>query len=215
MRKLFAALCVVAVMASCAFCETVKLPAPDKTCPTTLTEALALRKTERDFADEDFTLQELANLLWAAGGVNRPDGKLVHPVAMGKQDITIYVFTRENVSKYDPKANTLEIVAEGDYRRDTGYKVQKEFVGKAAVNLVYVQDLALWEDMKAPDELKQRWGFAHTGAAMQNVYLYSAAMGWNCVVRGSFEGESLVKLLKLSPSQNITLVQSVGKRPKN
>lgn len=210
MRKLFAALCVVMVMASCAFCETVKLPAPDKACPMTLTEALTHRKSDREFSDKALTLQELANLLWAAGGVNRPNGRLVYPVAMDKQDTTIYIFTRENVSKYDPKLNTLEIIASGDHRAETG---QQDFVAQAAVNLAYVHDVSLWEDMKAPDELKLRWGFAHTGAIMQNVYLYCAAMGWNCVVRGSFEGEKLAKLLKLSPSQNITLIHTVGKRP--
>lgn len=95
MRKLFAALCVVMVMAGSAFCETVKLPSPDKTCPMTLTEALTHRKSDREFSDEDLTLQELANLLWAAGGVNRPNGKLVYPVAMDKQDTRYTIHPRE------------------------------------------------------------------------------------------------------------------------
>ena len=212
MRKIFAAFFVIAVMAGSAFSETVSLPAPDKACDMTLTEALTFRRTDRNFTDSDFTLQELSNLLWAAGGVNRPDGKLVYPVAMGKQDITIYAFTREGVCKYDPKENTLELVAEGDHRAETG---QQDFVSKAAVNLAYVHDVSLWKDMKAPEEVVRRCGFAHSGEIVQNVYLYCAAMGWNCVVRMSFDAENLVKLMKLSPSQNITLIQTVGKRPQN
>lgn len=212
MRKVLAALLVVMVMAGCAFSEPVKLPEPDKNCPMSLTEALTFRRTDRDFSEEDLTLQELSNLLWAAGGVNRPDGKLVYPVAMGKQDTAIYVFTREVVCKYDPKSHSLEIIAEGDHRAETG---MQPFVAKAAVNLAYVHDASLWEDMKAPEEVVRRCGFAHTGAVMQNVYLYSAAMGWNCVVRMSFDADNLAKLMKLSPAQNITLIHTVGKRPKN
>ena len=212
MRKIILALCVVAVMAGCAFSEPLKLPAPDKNCDMTLTDALTFRRSDRAFADGDFTLQELSNLLWAAGGVNRPDGKLVYPVAMGKQDTAIYVFSRENVSRYDPKSHSLELIAEGDHRAETG---KQDFVAKAAVNLAYVHDVSLWEDMKAPEEDVRRCGFAHTGAVMQNVYLYSAAMGWNCVVRMSFDPENLAKLMKLSGTQNITLIQTVGKRPQN
>ena len=212
MRKIILALCAVMVMAVCAFCEPVKLPAPDKSCDMSLTDALTFRRSDREFAEGDLTLQELSNLLWAAGGVNRPDGKLVYPVAMGKQDITIYAFTREGVCKYDPKENTLELVAEGDHRAETG---QQDFVSKAAVNLAYVHDVSLWKDMKAPEEVVRRCGFAHSGEIVQNVYLYCAAMGWNCVVRMSFDAENLAKLMKLSPSQNITLIQTVGKRPQN
>lgn len=210
MKKFVTALLIVMVMAGCTFSETVKLPAPDKTCSMTLTEALTFRRSDRDFDDEDLTLQELSNLLWAAGGVNRPDGKLVYPVAMGIQDITIYVFGREGVFKYDPKSHSIELVAEGDHRKDTG---KQDFVGKAAVNLAYVHDLGMWKDSKAPEEVVRRCGFAHTGEIVQNVYLYSAAMGWNCVVRMSFDAESLSKLMKLSDTQNITLIQTVGLRP--
>ena len=210
MRKVITVLLVVMVMASCAFGETVKLPAPDKACDMTLTEALTFRRSDRVFADGDFTLQELSNLLWAAGGVNRPDGKRVHPAAMGLQDTAIYVFTREGVCRYDAPSHSLEVIAEGDHRQETG---KQDFVGKAAVNLAYVHDIGLWKDMKAPEELVRRWGFAHTGAVMQNVYLYCAAVGWNCVVRGSFDSENLAKIMKLSDTQNITLIQTAGKRP--
>lgn len=210
MRKVIVAVCAVMLMASLAFAETVKLPDPDKSGTMPLTEALALRRTTREFSGDDFSAQELANLLWAAGGVNRPDGRRVHPVAMGLQDTTVYVFKSDGVYRYDAPSNSLELVADGDHRQDTG---RQDFVGKAAVNLAYVHNMSLWENSRAPKDLIKNWGFAHTGAMMQNVYLYAAAMGWNCVVRGMFDADSLGKLMKLSPSQSITLIQTVGKRP--
>lgn len=210
MRRIIVAVCVVMLTAGVAFAETVKLPDPDKSGTMPLTEALTLRRTTREFSGEDFSAQELANLLWAAGGVNRPDGRRVHPVAMGLQDTSIYVFKSDGVYRYDAPSNSLELVAEGDHRQETG---RQDFVGKAAVNLAYVHDMSLWEYSRAPRDLVAKWGFAHTGAILQDVYLYAAAMGWNCVVRGMFDTDSLARLMKLSPTQSITLIQTVGKRP--
>ena len=87
---------------------------------------------------------------------------------------------------------------------------EENFFGVACC---YGHDASLWEDMKAPEEIMRRCGFAHSGAIMQNVYLYSAAVGWNCVVRMSFDAANLAKLMKLSPTQIITLIHTVGKKP--
>ena len=71
--------------------ETV-LPAPQKsTTEGSLSKALQDRKSVRKFSDKTLTDQQLADLLWAACGVNRPDGHLTVPSARNKQDITVYV----------------------------------------------------------------------------------------------------------------------------
>ena len=187
------------------------LPAPEKTGGTTLLQALSDRHTEREFADTDLTPQQLSNLLWATAGVNRSDGKRVYPVAMGIQDTFVYVLNREGVYKYDPLSNGLTLVEKGDHRMDT--TMGQDFVGKAAVNLAYVHDASLWDGRKAPKELILQWSFAHTGAAVQNAYLYAASQGWNAVVRGSFDQAKLSRLLKLTDGQAVTLVQSIGPKP--
>ncbi|MBR1485910.1 MAG: nitroreductase family protein, partial [Synergistaceae bacterium] len=83
------------------------------------------------------------------------------------------------------------------------------YIGHAAVNLVYVQDLKTWNGEK-PRETIERWGFSHAGAIMQNVYLFAASKGWNCAVRGTFEEDQIRKILGLNKNHIITLVQSVG-----
>ena len=91
--------------------------------------------------------------------------------------------------------------------------MRKFFIVAAAVNLAYVHDASLWKGRKTTPERLMAWGFSHTGAAMQNAYLYAASQGWNAVVRGSFDQEKLSKLLKLSEGQSVTLVHSIGPRP--
>lgn len=207
MRKIFIAFMLAALLVSSSFAENIKLPAPTKTGGMPLNEAITLRHTAREFADVEITLQELSDLLYVAAGVNRDNGFRTYPVAMGLQDTFVYVFTRDGVCKFDAPTHSLELVAQGDKREYTG---MQPFVKKAAVNLVYVHDMKLWENQKAPKELVAQWCFAHTGAIMQNVYLFAASKGWNSVVRGSFDNDKLREILKLNDTQNITLVHSVG-----
>ena len=199
-----------------AYAENIRLPEPEKTGGMTLLEALTLRRTEREFGDKDFNIQELSNLLYSAGGVNRPEGLLVYPVGMGVQDTKIFVIMREGVYEYNPQAHSLEQIEYGDHRADCN--PHNDFAGRAGVNLVYVHDLDAWQkfmtaERPIPKEAAIRMGMFHSGAIMQNVYLFAASQNWNCVVQGSFDNAKLRELLKLNDSQTITLLHSIGVRP--
>ncbi len=50
----------------------VQLPSPRTRGGKSLLEALALRRTTREFASRPLPAQELSDLLWAASGINRP-----------------------------------------------------------------------------------------------------------------------------------------------
>ena len=191
----------------------IKLPEPEKSLGMSLLESLALRRTTREFADVDLTEQQLSNLLWAVAGKNRENGLRVYPVGLGIQDMFVYVFNREGIYKYDALENTLSLIQKGDFRTDTGITEASEFVGKASVNLVYVQDLSAWKGKEIPREAIEKMGYSHAGAIMQNAYLYAASQGWNAVVRGSFEREKLSKLMQLNENQIIVLAHSIGIKP--
>lgn len=207
-KRLYHAFLAMAVFAgSHAFAAepgAMALPEPAKSGGVTLTKALSERKTSRDFADVDLSPQELSDLLWATAGVNRADGKTTYPVARNRRDMTVYVFIRDGVYRYDADANALQPVVPGDHRAAAG---TQPFVGGAAVNLAYVQDLGFWDDSP---ERGRDWGFAHAGAMMQNAYLFSAGKGWSAVVRGMFDQDVLKKLLNLPDTQQVRLVQSIG-----
>lgn len=210
---------MIALLLTCsvsASADNIRLPDPEKTGGMSLLEALTQRRTEREFNDTDLNIQELSNLLYSAGGVNRPEGKLVYPVGMGVHDTMIYVIMRDGVYKYDPQAHSLELIEYGDHRSECNS--HNDFSGKASVNLVYVHDIDAWKDFMTgerpiPKDAAIRMGMFHSGAIMQNVYLFAASQNWNCVVQGSFDNAKLRELLKLTDTQTITLLQSVGMRP--
>jgi len=54
--------------------ETVQLPPAQKSGGMSLLEALNKRQSQRSFSSKDLTQQELSNVLWAAYGINRPEG---------------------------------------------------------------------------------------------------------------------------------------------
>ena len=169
-------------------------------------QVLKERKSQRDFSAQKLSSQDLSNLLWAANGVNRDDGRRTAPSAQNAQDVDIYVVMEEGIYLYEPKNHVLNPIAAGDYRRYAG---SQGFVAAAPVNLVYVSDLS-----------KINWGISEadkitvasldTGFVAENVALFCASEGMVSVPRLSVDRDALTPILKLHPRQKIVLAHTVG-----
>jgi len=185
--------------------KPVTLPSPQTAGGRPLMEVLKDRKSTREFGSAALSPQTLSNLLWAAFGINRPDGHRTAPSAMNWQEVSIYVATPEGVYIYDAKANVLNPALAGDFRAATG---TQSFVKDAAVNLIYVADLSKTGSVASSDA--ELYTAADVGFIAQNVYLYCASEGLATVVRGSIDKPALAKTLNLGSHQKIILAQSVG-----
>jgi SagB-type dehydrogenase family enzyme len=184
--------------------DSIALPPPQTSGGRPLMQALKARSSARDFKPDPLPEQMLSNLLWAAFGVNRSDGKRTAPSPHNRQEIDIYVTLAAGAYRYDAAKHTLVPVADGDLRGITG---TQDFVATAPVNLVYVADLA---KLDGGDDEKLQWSGADTGFIGQNVYLFCASEGLATVIRGSFDRAALNKSLNLRPAQRVVLTQSVG-----
>jgi len=181
------------------------LPQPQTSGGKPLMQVLKDRQSTREFSNQKLSPQMLSNLLWAAFGINRPDGKRTAPSAINWQEIDIYVAMQDSLYVYDAKANALNTVLAQDVRGATG---TQPFVIDAPVNLVYVADLG--KTGRVSGEYQTLFTAADTGFIAQNVYLFCASEGLVTVVRGSVDREALAKLMKLRPDQKIMLAQTVG-----
>ncbi len=186
--------------------EPIKLPAPVMDGGKPLMEVLKARQSAREFAPDRLPPQMVANLLWAAWGINRPDGRRTAPSASNRQEIEIYVTLPEGAYLWDAKANTLNPVAAGDLRAQTG---TQPFPATAALNLVYVADMSK-AGRPATDPQQMLNIGADTGFIAENAYLFCASAGLATVVRASVPKDALAKALKLRETQVIVLAQSVG-----
>jgi nitroreductase len=184
---------------------SIALPPPEKHGGLPLMEALARRQSSRDFAPDALPLPLLSDLLWAAFGTNRSDGKRTAPTAINAQEIDIFVALPAGAYQYDATAHALQLVAAADLRRVTGYQ---DFVDEAPLDLVYVADHTRMPMVP----VGQRGVFAHVaaGAIAQNVYLFCASTKLATVIRAWIDREAIANALGLTHDQQVLLSQTVG-----
>ena len=183
------------------------LPAPRTEGGMPLMEALKARRTQRAFDTRMLSDQVLADLLWAAFGINREDsGKRTAPSAVNWQEIDIYVATAEGLFLYDAKANTLHLTLAEDIRAQTD---RQPFVAVAPVTLIYVADYSKM-GRRASEQNKTFYSACDTGFIGQNAYLFCASEGLSTVVRGLVDRDPLKLIMGLRTDQHIMFCQTVG-----
>lgn len=135
--------------------ETIKLDQPDLTRGSAVMKALSDRQSIRSCSDKMLSQKDLSDLVWAANGINRADsGKRTAPSAMNRQDVKIYVCTKDASYLYDHKAHALVPVSDGDARP-----------ADAPVCLILVTDTA------------EPWAAMDAGIVSQNISLFCSGTG--------------------------------------
>ncbi|MBP3518147.1 MAG: SagB/ThcOx family dehydrogenase [Parabacteroides sp.] len=207
MRKLsfiFIALLLITTMQAQDL-KTIKLNAPDKSRGSSVMKALSDRHSDREYAAKELSLQDLSDLLWAANGINRPDGKRTAPSALNKQDIDIYVILKAGAYRYDAQANSLQPVAKGDHR--AAVAGGQEFVKSAPVSLVLVSDLSRFGNMADHTKLMAA---VDAGIVCQNINVFCASVGLATVPRATMDQAALKRILKLTDNQLPIMNNPVG-----
>ena len=179
----------------------VALPAPARTGGMPLMQTLAERKTVREYKPAELDAATISEILYAANGVNRPDGKRTIPTAMNKQDLEVYIALPGAAYHYDAKANKLVKIADGDFR--TELIANKSMAQNSACILVYASDSS-----KFPNDIK--FPAIHVGEASQDVYLYAASKGLGTVSLGMYDEKGVRKVFKLEDKMTVILAQAVG-----
>lgn len=201
---IFTALLLVATMQAQDL-KTIRLNTPDKTRGNSVMQALSDRHSDREYAAKDLSLQDLSDLLWAANGINRPDGKRTAPSALNKQDIDIYVIMKAGAYRYDAQANSLQPVAKGDHR--SAVASGQEFVKSAPVSLVLVSDLSRFGNITDHTKLMAA---VDAGIVCQNINVFCASVGLATVPRATMDQAALKRILKLTDNQLPIMNNPVG-----
>jgi SagB-type dehydrogenase family enzyme len=197
--------------------EVIKLPPPQTDGGKPLMQALKARQSTRgNFGPEQkLSLQILSNLLWAANGVNRPDGHQTAPSAAGWENIDIYVTTADGLFLYDPKQQALKVISKEDVRATSGLEggggMKQDFAKTAPVSLIYVADMAKTKGMKyGGEDVGPLWSYTNAGAIAENVYLFCASEGLACIVRAMIDPVQIAKVFKLRPDQKAILTSTIA-----
>ena len=187
--------------------SVITLKEADMTLPATLMQALGNRKSEREFADRQLSLEDLSSLLWAANGVNRENGKRTAPSAVNAQDIDLYVCMANGAYLYDAKQNLLRRITAEDIRPVVAGNQQVA----APAFLVMVADLSRFPERLSSDRSKSEpLANMDAGYVSQNICLYCAAANLVTVPRATMDKAALKQALKLADSQLPILNNPVG-----
>jgi nitroreductase len=170
-----------------------------------LLEALKSRHSTREYSDQRLPAQILSDLLWAAFGVNRPNGDRTAPYWRHIMVIDVYAAMSDGVWLYEPKAHSLIPHLRTDIRSQTG---TQDFVASAPLNLIYVAHGERMQDIT----VEERRLYASVDSAFigQNVYLFCASEDLATVFRGAVDTAKLGHTLGLADQQFITFAQTVG-----
>ena len=205
MKKL-AIVLMAALFAAGACAQTkVNLPAPRKDATMPLYQALQQRASVRDFKTDPVSDQTLSDLLWAAMGINREDGRLTAPTAMNTQEIRLYVCRAEGCYEYIAKDNCLVKLSDKDVRKDIAGR--QGSVADAPVFIVLTADLNRYR-MKG--DMTARFGAIDCGYVSQNICLACEALGLKTVPRAGMDENVLKEALAIKDGQLLLINHPVG-----
>ncbi len=202
MRRLYIVAIIMIAHLSCMAQSKVELPAPVASGGMGLFEVLQKRASIREYSDKDISDKTLSQVLWAACGKNRPDGRITAPSAVNAQDVVVYVCKANGAFLYDAQNNTLVQVSKKDLRKAVAGR--QEFAAKAPVSLVLVSNLE-----KLP-RANQMLGAMDVGYVSENICLACTALGLATVPRATMDIEVLNNELGLGEKQVPMLNNPVG-----
>ncbi|MBC8450880.1 SagB/ThcOx family dehydrogenase [bacterium] len=181
----------------------VLLPEPGKTGPLSLEEAIAKRRSVREFKDDPVRLIELSQLLWAAQGITGEDGfKRAAPSAGAKYPLEIFVVAgrvdglTSGIYHYEPDSHSLTAVKLGDFREELcGEALGQKWVEEASLSIVIA---AVYErTMEKYGERGVRYVHMEVGFVAENIYLQTESLALGTTFVGAFSDGGVKKLLKM------------------
>jgi SagB-type dehydrogenase family enzyme len=167
-----------------------------------LEKALLERRSIRSYdAARKLSPDEISQLLWAACGVNRPDGRRTVPSARASYPVDVMAALPDGVYMYEPKTHHLKKILSEDIRA----KIPSQDGFKSASMIVlYVIN---------KDKLvggRMEWADLEIGCMGQSLFLQSLALGLGSCIFAGMPVESLAKTIGLKENQVLRIAQAVG-----
>jgi SagB-type dehydrogenase family enzyme len=188
----------------------LRLPAPEQKGKMSLEEALARRRSVREFTREALTERELSQLLWAAQGITHPEGLRTAPSAGALYPLELYVGLASGFYRYEPRPHQLVRLSDRDLRAAMCHvALDQQAITQAAavfvIAAVYERTSRKYGAARTP-----RYVHMEVGHAAQNLLLEAVALGLGGVPMGAFEDEALQKVLALPEDHHPLYLIPVG-----
>ncbi len=195
----------------------IALPEAAQSGGMSVTQALRERRSVRSYGPEPLSLQEIAQLLWAAQGISEPaQGFRTAPSAGATFPLEVDLLVtgipelRDGVYRYRPEGHRLELRVPGDRRgplQDAAHG--QSSIGQAPV--VMVISGVIPRTARRYGARAERYVHMEAGHAGQNVYLQGTALGIGTVVIGAFRDDRVAAALNLDRSEEPLYILPLGR----
>lgn len=177
-------------------------------------EALCRRRSCRAFEATRLSVEQVAQLCWAAQGITDADeGLRTAPSAGALFPITVLVVDADGVCRYEPRHHRLERTIAGDLRSELqSAALDQPCVGAAPLCLAIAIDVGHCATKYG--RRSERYCLLETGHVAQNVLLQATALGLVGVPLGAFDDERMSAVLGLSRSLRAVYLIPIGGRPR-
>lgn len=188
----------------------------------TLNEALARRRTVREFTGAAIRKEALETLIWATQGITGAERQRTAPSAHGLHPLRLFVVANrvdgldKGTYRVDPDGHSLENIDPSD--------LSPTLRGAAIDDPPWITDaaciIAICADIEAPNrefadqkpygERGARYVFLEAGAAAQNLHLQVVAENLGCVWVGGFDDKAVADVLGIKTPLKPLILVCVG-----
>ena len=203
----------------------IKLPDPRLESEISVEEALQNRRSLREFLNEPLSLEQVSQILWAAYGITEDrdnpaflrGGLRTAPSAGALFPLELYLVSgyvdglKKGIYKYIPNGHLLELVSEGDIRRELAEAaLDQEFIEQAPASIVYTA-IFRRTTQKYGDRGRERYVCMDLGHAAQNVYLQAYALNMGTCAVGAFTDKMVSMVMLLPDNEEPLYIMPFGK----
>jgi len=197
------------------------LPLPRTTGDISLEEALANRRSRRNFSDSPLSMEQLSQILWAAYGITLEmqgglrGGFRTTPSAGATFPLEIYVAVGNiegldpGVFRYISEDHTLLRLSYEDIRHElSNIALDQRMVADAPMTIFYTS--VMYRITERYGDRGIRYAYIELGHSAQNVYLQVEALGLGTVAIGAFDDNRIRDIFELAVGEEPLYLMPIG-----
>jgi SagB-type dehydrogenase family enzyme len=199
------------------------LPIPMFDSNVSIEEAIAWRRSIREYEDEPILIEQLSKILWASHGINElyfqfrttPSAGATYPleiyVIISKHGVLIKnsEYLDPGSYKYDNKNHSIELMKEGKLNEALAKAaLNQEWVRLAPINIVICSIYERTE--RVYGERGKIYAHIENGHVGQNIYLMAAALNLGSVAIGAFYDDEVRNVIGADKIEKPLYIMPIG-----
>jgi SagB-type dehydrogenase family enzyme len=197
--------------------KLITLPEPDIKGSVFLEQAIASRRSRRDFLPRQLDLEQISQLIWAAQGQSNKSRYRTVPSAGATYPLELFVVAGDPLRRtaanglfhYLQARHALEKLADEDIRPSLASAAWGQgFIEAAPLTLVFAAEFERTTGRYGQRGI--RYVYMEVGHAAQNVHLQAEALGLGSVDVGAFDDAVVSKVLQLPDCLEPIYMVTVG-----